>query len=109
MTEEAPKRRRWRERQVKDQLAYAKDAARRDLERMGFDIIKSDNVRVCLIGCVPGVYEKKIMIRTGKITDEDRTLLEALRILPNQTKAIWCKRGRGWDIYELDYQNKVVQ
>jgi hypothetical protein len=95
---------------IKKRQAYAKEAARRELERAGFQVIKSDNSPVCLIGCIPGVYEKKIMIRMEQITVQDRAALVHLRILPNQTKAIWCKvsGSSGWKIVELDHENRPI-
>jgi len=96
---------------VKRRIAHAKESAKQRCRELGYEIINSDNEIFCFIASRAGIYERKIRIVLDDIDRQDVELIKRIRILPNQTKEIWCRPfgKRGWKTVELDFENKRCQ
>lgn len=96
---------------VKRRVAHAKESAKQKCRDLGYDIINSDNEIFCFIATRAGIYERKIRIVTDKIKKEDVDLIKRMKILPSQTKEIWCRPygSRDWKTVELDHMNQPCQ
>ena len=101
MSEEATKRR----------IANAKKSAKKKFRGLKFDIINSDNEVFCFVASKSGIYEAKIRVVVDEISEEDINLIKKTRILPNQTKGIWCRPfgSNKWKTLEFDHLNNSCQ
>ncbi len=95
---------------IKRRVADAKKAAKKKCRGMKYRITNSDNEVFCFIAERAGLYEQKIRVVVDEITDDDKQLILRTRILPNQTKAIWCRpyKSRDFIILEFDHQNLPI-
>ena len=96
---------------AEDRIVYAKKSAKQMCKDLGYDIINSDNEIFCFTASIAGIYERKIRIVVDRVTEEDRGLIEKIRILPNQTKEIWCRpyNSRKWETLRFDHFNNLCQ
>jgi len=96
---------------VKRRIADAKKSAKRKCRDLGYDIINSDNEIFCFTACIAGIYERKIRIVVDEVTKGDKELIEKIRILPNQTKEIWCRpyNSKRWKTLRFDHSNNLCQ
>jgi len=95
---------------IKRRTADAKKAAKAKFKDMKFDIINSDNHIFCFVASKSGIYETKVRVVVDEIKKEDIEIIKSIKILPNQTKEIWCRPygSRGWKIMEFDHLNNLV-
>jgi len=91
-------------------VADAKKAAKTKFEEMKFSIINSDNHVFCFVASKAGIYETKVRVVVDEIKKEDIDIIKKAKILPNQTKEIWCRPygSRDWETMEFDYLNNLV-
>jgi hypothetical protein len=94
----------------KRRTAYAKEAAKSRFKEMGYSIINSDNHIFCFIATRAGIYERKIRVIIDEIKDEDIDLIKKTKIIPSQTKEIWCHpyKSREWKTLGFDHKNNPV-
>jgi hypothetical protein len=95
---------------VKRRMTDAKKSAKIKFENMGYAIINSDNCVFCFVASRAGIYERKIRVVVDKIKDSDINIVKSAKILPNQTKEIWCRPfgSREWETLEFDHLNNPV-
>lgn len=89
----------------------AKKRAKQECRNLGYSIINSDNETFCFIASNAGIYERKIRVVIDEITENDLKLIRTMRILPNQTKEIWCRHfgSRSFETVRLDHNNNSCQ
>lgn len=96
---------------AKSRIPYAKQKAKTELERDLYLVSNSDNKSYCFLATKSPFYERKIRVVVDEITDTDLKIIKQLKILPNQTKEIWCKKfkERDWEKLAFDYLNNPCQ
>ena len=92
MSEEANKKR-----QARD-----KDRAIEVLKRADYDIIRSDNEKVCVIASRKAEV-RIIRICTDKVTDHDIEIVRELRFpdVPQACRETWCFDGKNFIVQEI--------
>jgi len=90
--------------------AHAKEAAKGLFRSVGYDIFNSDNQVYCFTASIGGIFERKVRVVVDKISQEDKDLVEKLRIQSTQTKEIWCRpyNSREWERVILNSQNESI-
>ena len=90
--------------------AHAKEAAKGLFRSVGYDIFNSDNQVYCFTASIGGIFERKVRVVVDKISQEDKDLVEKLRIQNTQTKEIWCRpyNSREWERVILNSQNESI-
>jgi len=96
---------------IKRLIIDAKARAKKKFNALGYDIINSDNKLFCFIASRAGIYERKIRVVVGDIQKIEIEQMLSVRILPNQTKEIWCWKidDRKWKTIEYDHLNNSCQ
>ena len=80
----------------------AKQKAHRDLESMGYDVIQSDNQRLCLIG-FRSQEVRLVKICLDRITPDDTASVRTINVPANCSREIWIRKegSSGFEIHKL--------
>jgi hypothetical protein len=87
---------------IKRRQLRAKNRAIEILRQAGYEIVRSDNEKVCVIGA-RDVELRVIRICVDKVTPADIDILRKMRFLRAATvsREAWCFDGRNFDIREI--------
>jgi hypothetical protein len=86
---------------IKQRLRRAKKAAIELLEKSGYDVIESDNRKVCVIGSRKA-ETRFVRVVVDEISDKDIKLVEGLRTHRDTcTKEIWLRQKNGFKMKEI--------
>ena len=80
----------------------AKQKAERDLVSMGYDVIQSDNRRLCLIGFRSHEI-RLVKICLDRITPSDMATVRTINAPANCSREIWIRKERsyGFEIHKI--------
>jgi len=75
---------------IKRRLTRAKEKAMKDLSRIGYKIVPSDNSTFCICGVRKNEL-RMIRVVVDEITNEDVKLIEGIQTPEVCSREIWCK------------------
>jgi hypothetical protein len=87
---------------IKKRSERAKQKAERDLEAMGYDVVQSDNRRVCLIG-FRRQEVRLVKICLDRITSNDTAVVRSISAPENCSREIWLRKERSceFEVHKL--------
>lgn len=99
-----------REDNIKNKIWWAKKKAKEKLEKDKWDVINSDNEKVCFLATFGNSVTRLIRVVIDDITEIDREIISKLRVKEHDYKEIWCKSDtqRDFIIEIYDHKNKLI-
>lgn len=89
---------------IKKRQARAKQAVIDLLQKTGWDIIQSNNSKVCVIA-TRRTEIRMIRVVVDAISDDDQRAVRSFSLpgIPQCIREIWCQRENGFEINPVDF------